>query len=68
MGVPILQGFHAGLDDVFGRLEIRFADFQVDYLASLGFQGAGFGEDLESGFGAQATHASGYSHGQTVLG
>ena len=43
-----------GFDDVWGRGEIGLADFEVDDVAALGFEGAGFDEDVEGGFGEEA--------------
>ena len=63
VGVPVPQRLHPGLHDVLRRFKVRLSDLQVDNLPSLGFKGARFGQHLKGGFGTQAAHSSGNSHG-----
>jgi hypothetical protein len=46
------------LADVSGRVEIGFADLEVDDRAALGLEGTGTGTDLEGALGADGLHAS----------
>ena len=62
VGIALFQGFGTGAHHVFGGVEIGFADFHVDDVLALGFEGAGFGEHLKGGFGAEVIHAAGKLH------
>ena len=48
-----IVGVDGGFDDIRWRIEIRFANFQVDDVFALFFQRAGAVQNLEGGFGAE---------------
>ena len=50
-GLPVLDGFHAGLADVGQGREIRLADFEMQDLAALGFERLGAGQHGVGAFG-----------------
>ncbi len=52
------QGVDAGVDHVCGRVEIRFADFQMNDALALALEGTRFVQNFEGGLGAQARHAA----------
>ena len=59
MGEPFPQRIDAGIDNVGGRVEIRLADFEMNDVASLCFQGLRFYQNFECRFGAKSLHALG---------
>ena len=67
VGEPVADGRHARVNDVPGRVEVWFADFQVDNLPALGLQGAGLGQHLKGALGAQVVHSCGDGHGSSGI-
>jgi len=67
VGVALAQGTHGSLDDVGRRVEIRLADFQVDDVSSLSFQGFGTRQYLEGGLCAKPAHPLCKLHRLTIL-
>jgi hypothetical protein len=61
-----VQRVDAGFDYVGGRIKIGLADLEVNDALALPLERAGFVQNLESGFRAQARHAA--SELQLVLG
>ena len=69
------QRLHASVDDVGGRVEIGLADFQMDNIIALGFEGTGPDQYFEGSLGTQARHAPGqpqlslrgFAHRQTSI-
>ncbi len=59
MRITFLKGLNSSVDYVLGSIKIRLADFQVDDFLALSFQRPSFGQDFESGFGAQILHSVG---------
>jgi hypothetical protein len=59
MGPAVAEGIGAGVDDVLGGVEIGLANFEVNHVPALGFEGAGANEDFEGGFGAETLHSGG---------
>src|SRR4030095_2224327 len=49
------------IDDVAGRIEVRFADLEVHDLAALRFQRFRPGENFEGGFRSESGHSPGNS-------
>ena len=72
MGPSLAQRVNSRLDDIFRRIEIRLADFQMHNVFSLALELAGAVEHFESGLSAQTRHAlgkakfelSGWFHGK----
>ena len=52
-----------GFDDVRRRVEVRLADLEVDHVAARRLERAGAGGRFEGGFGPEAGHPVGESHG-----
>ena len=55
--VAVRQRLAPGLDDVFGRAEVRRADAEVDDRLARRLQGFGAREDFEGRLGAESGHA-----------
>jgi hypothetical protein len=62
MRPALVERLLRGVDNVLRRPEIGFADLEVDDTSSLSFEGPGFDEDLECGFGANSRHGGGKLH------
>jgi hypothetical protein len=60
------QRIDAGFNHVLGRVEIRFADFEMDDAFALALEGAGLVQDLKGSLSTEARHAT--SQLQFVLG
>ena len=56
VGVALLQRFDAGSYDVGGSIEVGLADFEVDDVLALRFEGAGANQNFKGSFGAQTGH------------
>ena len=69
------QRFHAGVNDVSGRIEVGLADFQVNNIFAFGFQRPRPDQHLEGGLRPQPGHAPGqpqlslrgFAHRQTSI-
>ena len=58
MRVAVMQGVAGRFDDVRRSVEIGLADFQVNNVSALLFQGARLYQNFKGGFRAQARHAA----------
>src|SRR5918995_935717 len=65
VGVPVAQSFATGLDDMLRRIEVGFADLEVDDLTALRLQGFRFRQDRKSRLRSQTLHPPRQIH--TVL-
>ena len=54
---PLCNASTASVDDVARRIEIRFADFEMNDIAALCFQRLRFHQHFERGLGAETRHA-----------
>ena len=66
MSPAFAEGVDAGLDDVCGCIEVRFADFKVDDALALAFERARLVQDFKGSLGAEPRHPTGKM--QFVLG
>ena len=64
-GEPVGEGAPAGVHHVGGRVEVRFAYFEMNNVHPLAFEPPRLGENLEGGLGAKAIHSAGKSHCQS---
>src|SRR5271156_338811 len=53
------QGFNPGLDNVLGRIKVGLANFEVDDIFALTFQGARLIQDFKGSFRTEPRHAFG---------
>ena len=72
MGETLTHRIRAGVDDVARRVEIRFADFEMNNVATRCFQCFRFHQNFERSLGPEARHAFGkskfaaFSHGSEL--
>jgi hypothetical protein len=57
VGPALVKRIFGGVYDVLRRREVGFADFEVDHVLALRFQGAGANQDFEGKFDAYAGHS-----------
>src|ERR1700681_219634 len=57
MSPTLAQGIDSGLDYVGRRVEVRFANFQMNYFLALTLQGTRLVENFKGGLGAETRHA-----------
>jgi hypothetical protein len=56
MGEAFVQRVGGGVNNVGRRIEVRFANLEVDNIAALGFEGTRFHQDFERSLGAEPGH------------
>lgn len=65
MGPAAAECVDPGLDDVFRRVEVRFADLQMDDVVPFGFESPCPYQNLESRLSTEPLHAVGEPEGKT---